>query len=136
MDRRISISGLNQLSRGLRALDKEAPKALRVGLNDAANLLVSRTVPWVPKRSGRAAASYKARSTRTSARVSIGGNRAPYVPWLDFGGKTGRNGSVVRPFLREGRYLYPTLKRIRPEIEEMLSNAITDVIRSVGMEVD
>ncbi|WP_433117093.1 HK97 gp10 family phage protein [Micromonospora sp. CA-246542] len=136
MDMKVGIEGLSEFNRGLRKLDKEAPKGLRLALNDVAGLLVTKTQPRIPKRTGNAAASLKARSTRTSARVAVGGRKAPYYPWLDFGGKTGRKRSVDRPFYKEGRYLYPTLREIRPQIETALQEALTDVARSAGLDVD
>lgn len=132
----IGVTGLAQFNRALRKLDKEAPKALRVALNGAADLLIDRTRPQIPRRTGAAAASLKAKSTRTSARVAVGGRKAPYYPWLDFGGRTGRKRSVQRPFYKEGRYLFPTLKKIRPEIMDHLQSALTDVARGAGLEVD
>lgn len=131
----IRVQGLSEFQRGLKKLDSDAPKALRIGLNTAATILVTHVQPKVPRRTGRARASFKARSTRTSARVGMGGNKAPYTPWLDFGGRTGRGGSVQRPFFREGRYLFPTLREVSPEIEEALLNAIKDVARQAGIEV-
>jgi hypothetical protein len=136
VDVKVGIEGLAEFNRGLRKLDAEAPKALRVALNGVADLLVRKTRPEIPSRSGAAAASLKAKSTRTSARVSTGGRKAPYYPWLDFGGKTGINRSVDRPFYKEGRYLYPTLRRIRPEIESALETALVGVARGAGLDVD
>jgi hypothetical protein len=78
----------------------------------------------------------QAKSTRTSARVSVGGKKAPYYPWLDFGGKTGRKKSVIRPFYKEGRYLYPTLRKINPEIQAALAGALEQVARDAGLDVD
>lgn len=137
MQGRIAVGGLAQLNRGLRAIDSEAPKQLRVALNDAAQLLVDRTRPKVPSVSGAARRSMVARSTRTSARVGVGGKRAPYFPWLDFGGQGRRPGRpAARPFIRDGRYVYPTLRQIRPLIEQQLQDSITTVIRSAGLEPD
>lgn len=131
----IRISGLTAFQRGLKKLDADAPKALRIGFNTAAALLVTNVKPKVPMRTGRARASYKARSTRTSARVGMGGAKAPYTPWLDFGGGTGRNKSVQRRFYREGRYLFPTLREVSPEIEIALLDAIKSVAQQAGIEV-
>jgi hypothetical protein len=136
MDVKIGIDGLAEFNRGLRKLDKEAPKGLKVALNVAADLLISHTRMVVPKRTGAAAKSLQAKSTRTSARVSVGGKKAPYYPWLDFGGKTGRKRSVVRPFYKEGRYLYPTLRKINPEIQAALAGALEQVARDAGLDVD
>lgn len=134
--RTIEVDGLAEFSRGLRKLDSEAPKQLRIALNGVADLLVKRTQGLVPARTGAARASVKARSTRSSARVVVGGRRAPYFPWLDFGGKTGRNRSVDRPFHTDGRYVFVALKQIRGDLEKALDQGIRQVARDAGLEVD
>jgi hypothetical protein len=136
VDAKIGIQGLSEFNRGLRRLDTEAPKGLRVALNGVTGILIDATRPKIPRRTGNAAASLKAKSTRTSARVSVGGRKARYYPWLDFGGKTGINRSVDRPFYSDGRYLYPTLAEIRPKIETALVEALADVARNAGLDVD
>jgi len=134
----IRVDGLAKFSRDLRKLDADLPKALRVALNEAADLVVGHAVPTIPRRSGRAARSLKARSTRTAVRVTAGGNRAPYYPWLDFGGKVGRKHSVRRPFRKEGRYLYATYFRLSSsgDFQAVLSRALLGVAAQAGVEVD
>lgn len=132
---KISVGGLSDLSRSLRKIDAEAPKQLRIAFNSAADLLVEYTAPKIPVKSGAARRSLKAKSTRTSARVSVGGRNARYFPWLDFGGEgriAGRPSK--REFIKEGRYVYPTLREIRPKIEQALQEGISEVIRNVGLE--
>jgi hypothetical protein len=136
MQEKISVQGLAQFQRALKKLDSDLPKLVRTANNDAANVLIQKAQPLIPARTGRARGSLKARSTRTSARISIGGNKAPYVPWLDFGGKTGRKKSVVRPFIKEGRYIYPTLAKYRDEIAEKQYESLADVARQAGLEVE
>lgn len=136
MELKVAVEGLAEFNSALRKLDKEAPKGLRLALNEGANLLVSKTKPKIPRKTGAAAGSIRARSTRTSARVAVGGSKAPYYPWLDFGGRTGRGGSVERKFYKEGRYVYPTLREIRPEIIDELNSQIRSVARGAGLEVD
>lgn len=134
---KVSVEGLAELSRSLRKLDKEAPKALRVALNSVADLLIADTRKVIPRKSGKAAASLKAKSTRTSARISAGGAKAPYYPWLDYGGQGRKKGRPAsRPFISSGRYLYPTLGKIRPNIEKALDAGITDAARAAGLDVD
>jgi hypothetical protein len=91
--------------------------------------------PQVPSRSGAARGSMKARSTQREARISAGGGRAPYYPWLDFGGHVGRAGGVSRPFYREGRYIYPTLRKRHPEILEAMAAAMAGVVHDAGLDV-
>lgn len=133
-DLKIEVEGLAALSRALKAVDTEAPKQLRLAQNSAADLLVSRARTEIPSVTGAARRSLVARSTRTSARVAAGGRRAPWYPWLDFGGEGRVAGRPAhREFIKEGRYVYPTLRKIRPEIEQELHDSISTVIRNAGL---
>ncbi len=135
MESKIQVEGLAQVNRALRAVDKDAPKGLRLAFNAAAEMLISEVRPKIPQVSGAARRSLVARSTRTSARVGVGGKRAPYYPWLDFGGQGRIKGKPApRPFIREGRYVYPTLREIRPRIEAELQEKLTAVIADAGLE--
>lgn len=134
----IRIDGLKEFNRDLKKLDRDLPKALRVALNDGADLVVSTARPKFPKRRGRARRSVKAKSTRTKVRVSVGGKSAPHAPWLDFGGRVGRNGSITRRWTgKEGRYVYPTYRRLRDsgQFAEVLSESLIGVARDAGIEV-
>lgn len=131
----IRIDGLKEFTKNLKALDDDLPKAVRLAGNEAAGLVVDWARPRVPKRSGRAARTVKARSTRTQARVSGGSRRVPYYPWLDFGGRVGRSRSVRRPFIREGRYIYAGFMRQKDEVYDAYVRALVNVARSAGVEV-
>lgn len=131
----IKVDGLAKFTRDLKRLDAEIPKMQRKALNDAAEIVLGYARPRVPRRSGRAAASLKARSTQTAVRVAAGGPRAPYYPWLDFGGRVGRRKSVKRPFIGDGRYIYPALSAKRAEFEEALQLALLESARAAGFEV-
>jgi hypothetical protein len=135
MQTAIRIEGLAQFNRALRKLDADLPKALRIALNEAAKVVVDYGQARMPRRSGRAVASIRARSTRTAVRVVEGGPRAPYAPWLDFGGRTGRARSVIRTFITEGRYLYPALRDERAAIEKALTGALARVAEQAGLEL-
>lgn len=131
----IKIDGLAAFQRNLRKLDADLPKALRVGLNDAVNIVVNYARPRVPTRSGRAARTLRAKSTRTEARIAAGGRRAPYFPWLDFGGKGPGGRPAARPFYREGRYLWKGYVVQRDELQRGLERALIGVAEQAGFEV-
>lgn len=133
----IRIAGLREFSRDLKRLDADLPKALRLALNEAAKLVVDDAQPKVPSRSGRARKSMRAASTRTAVRVRAGGKRAPYYPWLDFGGRVGRRQTVQRAVFKEGRYLYKSYFGLRGQgaFGEVLQDALLDVARQAGVEV-
>lgn len=131
----VEVTGLAEFRKQLKQMDAGLPKLIRVALNKASELVISFARPKVPRRSGRAQASLKVRSNQKEARIAAGGQRAPYYPWLDFGGKVGRHKSVDRPFYTEGRYIYPGLRANRDEITETMSMALTELARSSGLEV-
>lgn len=129
----IRVQGLAELNRSLRRLSSDAPKALRHAHNSAADIVASTAAGDVVRKSGRAARSIAARSTRTAARVTAGGKKAPYFPWLDYGGRVGPRRSVKREWREGGRYVYPAWNRRRDEVTERLSAALMDVVRDAGL---
>lgn len=137
MGEAIRIVGLKEFNRAVKKLDSDLPKLVRVALNKAADAVIDEARPDVPSRSGRAARSMRGQSTRTMVRVSAGGRRAPYYPWLDFGGRVGRRKATVRPFYTDGRFLYPAYFRLRDNgrFVDIMSEALVDVATQAGLEV-
>lgn len=125
--RTIQVRGLKELRGALRDVDKLLGPELRKGLNEVAEVVLDTARPLVPTRSGKAKASLKAGSTERAVQIKAGGTKAPYWSWLDFGGKVGRSKSVRRPFIMGGRYIYPTLKKRRDEIEDKFYEVIDRV---------
>lgn len=135
----IKITGLAEFNRNLRKLDADLPKGLRLAGNAAGQLVVDWAVPRVPTgpaRGGHASSSIKTKSTRTEARVSGGGNRYPYYPWLDFGGRVGRKRSVRRQFMKSGRYIFEGYAQRYQDVQGALLRALLNVARDAGIEVD
>lgn len=131
----IQVEGLAEVRRALRAMDTNLAKALRVAANKAAQVVVEDAQRRTPRRSGRAAGSIKARSTQTAARVVSGGPRAPHMPWLDYGGRVGANRAVHRPFIKEGRYVYPALADNREKVAEVFRTEVIAASTDAGLEV-
>lgn len=132
----IKIEGLKEFSRNLKKLGDDLPKALRVANNEAAEIIVSAAKAKVPRKSGRAAATLKAKSSRDLVRIQGGSKRASYYPWLDFGGRTGRKRSVHRPFIKQGRYIYPALGDNYHRFEKILTEKFIEVAKQAGVEVE
>lgn len=130
----IRIDGLRELNAALKRADTELPKRVRLELNDAIAELAKEVAGRFPRRSGRAAGSVRPRSTRTAARLAMGGARAPYAAWLDFGGAVGRKRSVRRRFYQSGRYLWPTFAKRKPDILARLERALVEVAREAGFD--
>lgn len=129
----IQIEGLREFQRNLKTIDRELPKTLRKSFNEAADLVVQRARKRVPRDSGRAAKSVRASSTQKEARVKGGGKRAPYYPWLDFGGRVGRNLSTRRRYMGGGRYLYSSLGESRVELQRILEENLIAVAERANL---
>jgi hypothetical protein len=136
MSDRVQITGLREFQKALKQADANLPKMLRVVLNDTSNVLIDYTRPRIPSRTGRARASLKARSSQRAVRIAVGGTKAPWYPWLDFGGEGRHRGRPTpRPFLKAGRYLYPGLAVKREEITAKMSAGLVDLAKSAGLDV-
>ena len=136
MDVKIQVRGLRELRNALTKVDAESKDRLKAAFRHIAEHVVSSAQGKVPRRTGAAAGSIKPRSTTTGAGLAFGGTAAPYFPWLDFGGRVGRQKHTTRPFIKTGRYIYPTIKEMSPEIIKLTDEAMKDAISSAGFEQD
>lgn len=118
----VRVEGLAELRRALGQLDPALQKKLRTGLLKIAHKVAERARQGVPVRSGRAKASIKASVSGNRAYLQGGKNTVPYFGWLDFGGTLkpvgARRGTQHRPVIQGGRYLYPTIDAMRPQITD------------------
>lgn len=131
----IRVEGLTRFKNALRALGPDAAKALRVALNKAVEAIADDARRKVPTRTGKARASIRAASSQTAARVQAGGRKAPYFPWLDFGGRVGIRRSVKRSWRPEGRYLYVAYKQNRDDLVIGIEHAVSAAARDAGLTV-
>lgn len=133
---KITIDGIKELQAALKEVDGEMQKQLRVVFNEAAQMVVDTAQAQVPKKSGRAARSVKAQSQQRKVIVKAGGKRVPYYGWLDFGGGVGRNKSIKRAFLKDGRYIYPAYYKNRDEILKHIEEGLTDLVKKAGLDIN
>jgi hypothetical protein len=130
----VRISGLRELNTAFRQIDRELPKNLRAGFLPVAQHVVGVAQQRMPHLTGTAQRAVKPRATQRGASIAFGGDAAPYGPWLDFGGRVGRRKSIVRPFITEGRYVYPGIAESREEIEQGADTAVKNAARHAGFE--
>lgn len=134
------IRGLKEFKAALRQIDNDLGPELRKGLNEVAQIVVDPARAKVPRRSGRAQESMKAGSTQNAAQIKVGGNAAPYYPWLDFGGSVGRghrpgaagSGAIKRPFIKKGRFVYPTAEAKQGELADKLEEVLGTLTGKAG----
>lgn len=131
----IKIDGLRDFQAALRQMDGETQKQLRVVLNYAADVVATDTRRRMPSRSGKAKGSVKVASSQREARIKEGAAKAAYVPWLDFGGRVGRDRSVSRPFLKTGRYMYPAYHANKTDVQHVLERELVELATNAGLTV-
>lgn len=138
----VKVTGIRELQRALRQVSDEAPRELRDEFRKLAERIAGKVADRVPHVSGRAAGSVKPRATQRGASIAVGGQAAPYYPWLDFGGSVGRghrpgiswSGAVKRMAQDGGRYLYPTLRDENESIRKDLDQVLGRLASKAGFE--
>ncbi len=134
---KIKIAGIREFQRALKQMDANLPKQIRLILNESTEMVIDYAQGRMPRVSGRAAGSIKGRSSQREARVALGGTRAPYAPWLDFGGQGRVPGRPpARPFHKGGRYLYRGLDVHRDEITDRMTRGLHDLARGAGLQME
>jgi hypothetical protein len=137
----LEVHGLIEFQNALKRVEGGVDKEVRKALKAIAMGVVKRARGKMKNPGGNAAMSIKPKATDKFVNITAGGDRAPYFPWLDFGGTTGRGhgpgggGAIVRPFIKEGRYIYPTIAESRDEIGETVTNVILDAAKRAGLDV-
>lgn len=131
----VRVEGLADVIRALRGVNANLPKALGTAAARGAGLVADRARSGVPRRSGAAAGSIQVKTIGPKARVVSGGRRAPYFPWLDFGGRVGRKKATRRPYLADGRYVYPAYRSTRDQVEAIMRETLVEAVRDAGLDV-
>ena len=146
-DYHVEIRGIRELSKAFGRMDPDLRRELKNRFRGIAEAVARRARGKVDRRSGRAASSIKGRGSNQGAAVAFGGSRAPYLPWLDFGGSTGRghrpgvywSGSIKREWkgvpVGEGRYVYPAISEERGDTQRVAEEAVRLVAQRAGFEV-
>lgn len=89
----------------------------------------------MPHRSGRLAASIKPASTQTTGQVAYSSpTRVPYAGWIEFGGAVGKDNRIRRPYVRQGRFLFPSAEDEREPILRTLARSLDDLIHRAGLD--
>lgn len=133
----ISVLGLKEFRRALKEADAKLPRELRKVFNASAEAVKRDAAAAVPRKTGALAGSIRARSTTTEGRVVMGKLRVPYAGFIEFGGRVGkgrtgpRTGSVYRPFVKGGRYIYPAFLRQQMVVLAAMENGLRSLQKTM-----
>ena len=144
----VKIDGLRELETALKATAPELQKEMLKEFRVIATEVRDEARAEVPKRTGNAARSIRVSvttSTRGSGGVAIRAGapngsdqrKAPYYPWLDFGGRLLREGkrrnTQYREAIKGGRYLYPAIERLYASNQARYEEAFSRVKARLGL---
>jgi hypothetical protein len=120
----VRVVGFDELTSGsadlFRQIEKRADRELEQVARERASVVYS----VVPRVTGRLAASITAEPFSGGSLVGIGDTGTPYAGWIEFGGTRGR------PYVPEGRYLYPIALEAGHTVEHDMTKSAKDEIRS------
>ena len=143
---RTQVTGLKEVQAAFRQISGDLPKELRVAMKAIADHVTGKAqqkMPWITGEAMKSLVPHATQRGASIARPEGGapwrGEKADYYPWLDFGGTTGRGhvvrkggGSIIRPFMKGGRYLYPAIAESKDYIADEVDAAIRKTAQEAG----
>jgi hypothetical protein len=129
----VVIRGLPELAAAFGQVRSNLPREMSQDFLAVSQKVASSASGKVPRRTGRAAGSIQPQATKGGASI-VAGAGVPYYPWLDFGGAVGRNGSVVRPYVASGRYLFPAMDEHDHELVKAADDAVERTVKAASFE--
>lgn len=130
----MELHGVRELQRAFKQVGGGTETNLKAEFFNIARSVAISAQAKVPHRTGRAADSIKPRSTNRGGSIAFGGRAAEYMPWLNFGGRVGRNRSIFRELVKPDRYIYTTISEHREETAKAADQAIERAAKSAGFE--
>lgn len=148
--------GLSEIRQALKGIEGDAQDRLHAVLKEAAQIWQREARANTPVRSGTAAKSIRVVFAGNTGTLTGGGNKVPYFRWLDYGGwvgknpkkaraagtehqrrrrNTGRQGSVYRKTVKEGRIIYPAYFAKYDQVMDVLNDGLRKLVTDYGLEV-
>lgn len=126
----IRVVGLKEFHKRLRETDRDLGRQLTKVNKYVAGMLADATRPALPEASGALRRSLRPGATGKTARVTMGGARAPYAPWIEFGGTIAPRGTPIkRERVPSGRYLYRALAEHRDRLVDAYFDEVSAMLR-------
>lgn len=148
--------GLSDIRQALKGIEGDAQDRLHAVLKEAAQIWQREARAHTPVRTGAAAKSIRVVFAGDTGTLTGGGNKIRYFRWLDYGGWVGKNpkkaraagtehqrrrrnagrqGSVYRKQVREGRIIYPAFHAKYDEVMEVLNKGLRTLVQEHGLDV-
>ena len=126
----VVLHGINDVARALRQVESGMQREIRQAFLPISERVARVAAAEIHSQTGETAGKVTGRATQRSASV-VG--PVEWMGWLEFGGSVGRNHAVKREWNPDGRYIYPTARRMQPEIVDDVEIAIGRLIERAGL---
>ncbi|HSS11146.1 MAG TPA: HK97 gp10 family phage protein [Acidimicrobiales bacterium] len=127
----VAIEGLKALRRDLIKLgEDDMVKAFVAAGQKVAEPLAGTIRSVLPSDSGDLAGTVRAAKIRTGAALRVGSKAVPYAGWVEFGGTRSRPHFSTRPFIKDGRYIFPAARQAGPGAAQAYSDEVERIIDS------
>lgn len=134
----VRVEGLNELILRLKALETGSEVGIRLANKAAASLVASGAMSAAQSLGGVAAhvaPSIKASAGIKSGSVSFGGDSFLMGAGAEFGGRGRPTTQQFSPWTgHTGRFVFPTIRRDRAEIDTTYREALDRIIKEAGLE--
>ena len=128
----VTVAGMKALRRDLNKMsdDVSGPvyAAIKQAGREAAEPVAARARASLPHVTGALAGDVRVSGTKTGAAVRMGRVKIPYAWWIEFGGSRPDHSS--RPFVRDGRYLFPAAVGLADQAAARYSEALDRILTS------
>jgi hypothetical protein len=124
----VRIDGLRELSKALRGVEDGLQKEVSGVFKRAAEKVAGKARARINSRSGKLAGSLRPFGTQRKAGVRMGRKAVPYAGPYEFGGYP-----AGRPFVPEGRAIYPTFRDEAANVRQDVAEGLSDLIRKAGL---
>jgi hypothetical protein len=124
----VEVVGMRALNRDIQRLtDDRGPlnKLMSAAGRQAAEPVAAATRSRLPQVSGRLAGDVRVTASRSGAAVRMGRSNLRYAGWVEFGGTRKTPHRSSRPFLTQGRYMFPAAAQLAPVSARLYSDAVT-----------
>src|SRR5215471_15030131 len=123
----VNVVGFDELVRGSRDLAGRISVKANSSLEGVARYRAGMVKAAVPRVTGRLAGSVDTTPVRDQYDVSIGSEAVLYAGWIEFGGTRGR------PYMPQGRYLYPIATADEGQVKATMEKTTATVVRSMTL---
>jgi hypothetical protein len=130
----VRIEGLAEFQKAIKFIQKKMPTAGRDAARASADATVRYARPKVPVITGTTVNSIDS-ETVFEGGVVTGGEGLEHYAYLELGGRSGRRHAHYRPYIANGRYIYPAYEENQDLVTKAMQDELKKIVRLAGLKI-